>query len=104
MILPEEQETVVNFGRQDEDMSVYTSDKTMMTKLDKKVKAYPDTWRLVETIKDMKGEVVGKRYTAPKKLCSLRNNTVTHASNPRGNPNAAEALKQWRENKKNTAT
>lgn len=100
MLAVEEQETVINFSRQDKDMSVYTSDKTMMTKLDKKVKNYPDTWSVVEIMKDRNGEIVGKRYTALKKLCSLRNEQNKQGEKTAGNPNAAEALKKWRESQK----
>ena len=96
----EEQETVISYNRVDDYMNIYTSDKTQMTKLDKKVKEHPEVWSVIEIMKDTKGEIVGKSYQAPKKLCSLRNNLVTHVSNPKGNPNAVEALKKWRENKK----
>jgi len=36
----EERETVINFGRLDKTASVYTSDETVMTKLDKFVAGY----------------------------------------------------------------
>ena len=49
-----EQETSIQFDRADDRMTVYTSDSTQMTKLDKKVKNYPGTWSLKEEIKDIK--------------------------------------------------
>lgn len=96
----DEQETVVNYSRSDKYMSVYTSDSTQMTKLDKKVKNYPDTWSINEIIKDKDGNVVGKIYSAPKKMLSFRNEK--NKSDGRvGNPNGTEALKKWREEQRN---
>ncbi len=91
-----EQETLVNFMRSDDYMIVYTSDSTQMTKLDRKVKEYPDTWELIETIRDQENKIVAKKYKAPKKLFSLRNSVKTGKG---GNPNAGEALRKWREKK-----
>ena len=96
-IILQEQETVVNFGRTDDYAIIYTSDSTQMTKLDKKVKENSDVWSVVEEIKDRQGNLVGKKYKAPKKLISFRSTISTRTG---GNPNAGEALKKRREEQK----
>lgn len=91
-----EQETSVSYGRDDEKMSIYTSDSTVMTKLDKRVKEYPDTWVCVKEIHDMYGDLVAKIYEAPKEMLSFR----SEKSKRTGNPNGGEALRKWREEQK----
>lgn len=61
----DEQETVITFGRLDTECEVYTTDPTVMTKLDKRV-ANGD-WTQVDTVKES-GAVVGKTYKGSKKL------------------------------------
>lgn len=61
----DEQETVITFGRLDKECEVYTTDPTMITKLDKRV-ANGD-WTEVDTIKE-EGRIVGKIYKGSKKL------------------------------------
>lgn len=68
-----EQETNINFMRDEDIAVVYTSDSTTMTKLDKLI-TLPDTeWKLKEIhrLQDT-GEIVGKTYTCPKKFISFR--------------------------------
>lgn len=43
-----EQETTINFYRDSVIAEVYTSDRTVMTKLDKRCKQYPAVYRLVK--------------------------------------------------------
>ena len=43
----EEQETTIQMDRNSDVATVYTSDYTYMTKLDKHVEGNPDEWRLV---------------------------------------------------------
>ena len=66
----EEQEMIVNASRASDTVTVYCSDRTMMTKLDKMCKKYPETYRLTasdpQVIGD--GKPVSKTYEAPKKL------------------------------------
>ena len=67
-----EQETTVNFSRTEKKAKVWTSDKLMMTKLDKLVQKDPENWS-VEVQKDRDGDIVAKVYTAEKKkLISFR--------------------------------
>lgn len=73
-----EQETTVNIYRDSDTIRIYTSDTTMMTKLDKLVKREdcPD-WRLVEEHYNREKELVGKTYETRKNLISFRSNTTT---------------------------
>lgn len=65
----EEQETVINYGRNDKDMTIYTTDSTTITKLDKAVKT--GLYEVIE-LHTVKGVTVGKTYKAKKKLLSFR--------------------------------
>jgi len=71
-----EQETVINYGRNDEWASVYTSDSTVMTKLDKFANdADNPDWNL-ESEQTLEGKVVSKTYTCKKRLISFRSKKV----------------------------
>lgn len=62
----DEQETVINFGRTDDKVILYTSDRTWMTKLDKLVSVNPKDFRVIEE------NEVSKRYEFPKSLLTIR--------------------------------
>lgn len=62
----EEQETVINYGRTDDYLTLWTSDPTVMTKLDKL-----EAWELVKT-ETSGGQIYAKEYKAPKRLLSFR--------------------------------
>ena len=61
MVSLEEQETVIQFNRTDKGATIYTSDRTTMTKLDKLCAASPKYYKLDRT-EMSDGEVVGKFY------------------------------------------
>lgn len=65
----EEQETVINYGRNDKDMTIYTTDSTVITKLDKCVAA--GLYEVIELHK-VRGHVVGKTYKASKRMLTFR--------------------------------
>lgn len=68
----EEQETHINFSRGDSRAEIYTSDTTMMTKLNKLIEL-PDTeWKLERVSKLGNGEVIGKTYSCPVEFISFR--------------------------------
>ena len=73
-----EQETVINFYRTDDRMSIYTSDQTMITKLMKLLKKSEQNeeagYILVREEK-MNGRVVAIEVTAPKKFLSFKTMT-----------------------------
>lgn len=67
----DEQETVIQFGRNDNGATIYTSDSTIMTKLDKQVKN-SDYYTLIRT-DTCDGDTVSKTYHCKdKKLISFR--------------------------------
>lgn len=68
-----EQETVITFSRLDELCEIYTTDSTVMTKLDKRVTN--GDWEQVDTIKES-GQIVGKIYRGNKKLVRFVNRQV----------------------------
>lgn len=68
----EEQETHINFSRNDERAMIYTSDSTTMTKLNKLVELQDTEWKLESVSKLKTGEVIGKTYSCPVGLISFR--------------------------------
>ena len=73
-----EQETVVNYQRDDSSATIWTSDSTAMTKLDRLCKESPEYYTLDRIEKDRDGNVVGKFYKlADKKMISFRGKKVS---------------------------
>ena len=68
----EEQETHINFSRVDGRAQVYTSDTTMMTKLNKLIELQNTEWKLEHVSKLGSGEVIGKTYSCPVEFISFR--------------------------------
>lgn len=66
----EEQETVINFGRNDSKATVYTSDARIMTKLDRFV-SESEVWEL-EGQETCEGDIVAKKYSCPVNFISFR--------------------------------
>ena len=68
----DEQETVVSFSRDSNEADVWTSDMTMMTKLDKLCSKSPQMYKCIEVGK-YDGLLTNKRYTiVDKALVSFR--------------------------------
>ncbi len=69
-----EQETVIQISRDGNEANVWTSDVTMMTRLDKLVRRSPENYRLRdEGHSRIGGELVNKEYTiTDKSLISFR--------------------------------
>lgn len=63
---PIERETVIVFNDEEEFATIYTSQKPMMTKLDKLCKNNSDTYKLVRE------DEVSKTYECPKELIGFR--------------------------------
>ncbi len=72
----EEQETHINFNRDDERAIVYTSDTTIMTKLNKLVELANTEWKLESVAKLKSGELIGKTYSCPVNFISFRKKKV----------------------------
>ena len=71
----EEQETTINFSRTQDAASVWTSDKTVMTKLDKLCISAPDFYKLIAEHKaqDDVGAITSKEYRiSDKRMLSFR--------------------------------
>lgn len=69
-----EQETTINFQRDGETAMIWTSDNTMITRLDKLCKA-SGRYKLIEESK-AQGVIVAKKYETDKKLISFRTDRV----------------------------
>ena len=71
----EEQETTINFSRAQDAVDVWTSDKTVMTKLDKLCNSAPDFYKLIAEHKaqDDVGAIISKEYRiSDKRMLSFR--------------------------------
>lgn len=71
----EEQETTINFSRTQDAVDVWTSDKTVMTKLDKLCNSAPDFYKLVaeHRAQDDVGAITSKEYRiSDKRMLSFR--------------------------------
>ena len=74
-MMTSEQDTVIQFSRDGETATVWTSDRTVMTKLDKLVKDGKNKlWRLKEESRLLDGELASKTYETDKRLISFRAN------------------------------
>ena len=67
-----EQETVIQISRDSDKMNIWTSDRTMITKLDKLVSSSSE-WSCTGENK-IDGDVCDKEYTASKGLLTFRSN------------------------------
>lgn len=73
MIPISEQETVIQFNRDGKGCTIWTSDSTTITKLDKLCKSSPKFYKLKEETKTQDGETAGKFYElSDKKMISFR--------------------------------
>lgn len=93
-----EQETIINFTRNSDKATIYTSDTTMRTKLHNLSMKNGKDWVLLNQDTDsVDHEVVSETYQCPKKLISLRALSRTLTEEQR--MAAAERLRKARENK-----
>lgn len=92
----DEQETTINYGRNDEEAEVYTSDNTVLTKIKNMFSSDDCEWKLKNVVKDKKGNVVSVFFPVPKKLISLRAKTVKSSLTDEQRRAAAERLKNAR--------
>lgn len=87
-----EQETVIQFNRDETNATIYTSDRTVMTRLNK----FPDTYqKSKEDLDETTGEVLAVTYRVPKKLISFRSKFVTSRQTEEQKQAAGERLKRW---------
>lgn len=63
MVIPiDEQETTISFSRSEQELKIWTNDRTVMTKLDKLCKFNPERYTIAETGRNANGEVMDKQY------------------------------------------
>ena len=67
----EEQETVITWMRDEDRATVFTSDRTVMTKMNNRCRDNPNQY---QHVKDdyCNGELSGSTYTMPKKMITFR--------------------------------
>ena len=100
-----EQETTVSFMRDSSEAVIYTSDTTVMTRLDKLVESKDAPhWKLKEVHYSQDGDLMGKTYMTAKRLISFRADFVTSHMTEEQKEAARIRLQKYREEKqKNTS-
>jgi hypothetical protein len=68
----EERETTITLGAYSSDMTIYTADNTMLTKLKKVLDANPDTVKCWEAGRDSNGNATGYFFELDKRHLSIR--------------------------------
>lgn len=101
-ISTDEQETVINFGRNDETVTCWTSDSTWMTKMDKLIEKNPEEFKCTKE-ETIDGQVVQKRYEFPKKYVSIRSKSVKRELTKEQRQEYVERAKKMVEAKKRKA-
>ena len=97
MVPISEQETVIQFNREDKGCRIWTSDSTMITKLDKRCKLAPDYYTMTKLTRTQDGEVAGKYYEIKdKSLLSFRTLKVERVMSDEQKKAAAERLRKAR--------
>ena len=92
----DEQETTINFCRTEDTAEVWTSDRTVMTKLDRMCREHPENYRCSEVGQDAEGVMCKTYVIADKSLLSFRGNKVTRELTEEQRKAAAERLKALR--------
>lgn len=71
----EEQETTISISRDRDEAHIWTSDQTMITKLDKMVAINPGVYAVHDTTENEDGRVLVREYRMPKRLVNFRSPT-----------------------------
>ena len=98
-----EQETSVSFMRDSDICTVYTSDTTVMTKLDKLAESDKSPhWKLKEEHRLQNGELIGKTYETHKRLISFRSSITSREMSDEQREAASERFRQmWKDRQQN---
>ena len=91
----EEQEVCINAMRDEDFATVYCSDRTWITKMDKLVEKSPNLFEVIAETD------YGKTYKFPKRLISIRSSIVTREMTDEQKQLAADRLRNAREQKQN---
>ena len=92
----EEQEVCINAMRDEDFATIYCSDRTWVTKMDKLVEKSPALFEIVAETD------YGKTYKFPKRLISIRSSIVTREMTDEQKQLAADRLRNARELKRNS--
>lgn len=91
----EEQEVCINAMRDEDFATVYCSDRTWITKMDKLVEKSPSLFEVIAETD------YGKTYKFPKRLISIRSSIVSREMTDEQKQLAADRLRNAREQKRN---
>ena len=91
----EEQEVCINAMRDEDFATIYCSDRTWITKMDKLVEKSPNLFEIIAETD------YGKTYKFPKRLISIRSSIVTREMTYEQKQLAADRLRNAREQKRN---
>lgn len=91
----EEQEMCINAMRDEDFATIYCSDRTWITKMDKLVEKSPNLFEVIAETD------YGKTYKFPKRLISIRSSIVTREMTDEQKQLAADRLRNAREQKRN---
>lgn len=91
----EEQEICINAMRDEEFATIYCSDHTWITKMDKLVEKSPNLFTVIAETE------YGKTYKFPKRLISIRSSIVTREMTDEQKQLAADRLRNAREQRQN---
>lgn len=95
VVPPNEQETTISFYRDGKLVDVWTSDTTIMTKLDRLCENSPNEYKCIEVGKSLDGLLANKRYTIRnKKLVSFRSGIGKRTMTDEQRVKAAERMRQ----------
>ncbi len=93
----EEQETHINFNREDTRAEIYTSDTTMMTKLNKLIELPETEWKLERESRLQKNnELIGRVYSCPVEFISFRTKRISRTYSEDEKKKIAERLQRSR--------
>lgn len=97
----DEQETSISYMRDSDQCRIYTSDTTVMTKLDKLVEDEESPlWKLVTEHKLKDGTLVAKTYETNKNLISFRKGISTRNLTDEQRQSRSERMKEYQKNRK----
>ena len=91
----EEQEMCINAMRDEDFATIYCSDRTWITKMDKLVEKSPNLFEVIAETD------YGKTYKFPKRLISIRSSIVIREMTDEQKRLAADRLRNAREQKQN---
>ena len=66
-----EQEVIINFNAEENEISLYTANPVWIRKMDKLIEQNPEQFRQGR-VERVKGEIVSKEYFFPKRFVSIR--------------------------------